>query len=154
MMRNKEEHEIFNWYPELCEYGLLTKKECNEPIAWYGIECGRGWYKIIRATIDTIDRYCKKYDILDDIRIAQIKEKFAGLRIYINYSNNTLTAHYKAIEAIINEGAVEASKTCEVCGTYTGESNLKGEGYVYNMCDTCWAKSDKSKRPKDLAWQQ
>lgn len=134
MMRNKEEHEIFNWYPELCEYGLLTKKECNEPIAWYGIECGRGWYKIIRATIDTINRYCKKYDILDDIRIAQIKEKFGGLRIYINYSNNTLTAHYKAIEAIINEGAVEASKTCEVCGR---PGKLRRDDYLQTLCWIC-----------------
>ncbi len=133
-MKNKEEHEIFHWFSELCEYGLLTKKESQEPIAWYGIECGCGWYQIIRDVIDMIDSYCREHKIIDGVRVVQIKEKFGGLRIYINYDERINMKDCTAIESIIDDGVIRASKVCEVCGRL---AKLRRGGYLQVLCWLC-----------------
>ena len=64
MINNKHVKTIFNRYPEICEYGLKTKEECQQPIASWGIECGYGWYKLIDNTLKQINDYCKEYEFL------------------------------------------------------------------------------------------
>jgi len=89
-------------------------------------------------------RTFKSLEMYDDgFSVEQVKEKFGTLRFYTRNST-------KEIDKLIDKAEVRSEMTCEVCGMFTRESNLKGENWVYNMCDTCWAKSDKSKRPKDL----
>ena len=62
---------------------------------------------------------------ISSVHVVQIKEKFGGLRFYVDAANNEM---YRAIEA-----AEDAStRTCEVCGE-PGES--RGGGWIVTLCD-------------------
>jgi len=71
-----------------------------------GIMVSDSWY-------DVVDRMCEELQTLSDetgiqIEFLQVKEKLAGLRVYINkYSDKA--------RAIINKYEIEASQTCEQC---------------------------------------
>jgi hypothetical protein len=79
---------------------------------WTSIDCGHGWGDIVRR--------CHNELFLKDpnYRIAQIKEKFGALRFYFTPSDMEL---YREMGSIVLKYEVEASNTCEICGT---------EGYV------------------------
>jgi hypothetical protein len=52
--------------------------------AW--VSCGPGWYRIV---ID-LDRHIASF--APDARYAQIKEKFGGLRVYVNHGSAEVDA--------------------------------------------------------------
>lgn len=89
----------------------------NEPFDLFGIECGLGWKTIVQPLIDL----CNKYNV----RIFQVKEKFGGLRFYIDEA--PLVIH-DAIQA----AEIESFKTCEICGR-PGE--LRGGSWLKTTCD-------------------
>lgn len=75
------------------------------------------------------------YEVCDRaFAVVQVKEKFGTLRYYTQgYYNDK-------IERLIGEAEKKSEQVCESCGRDTGESNLKGGSWVYNMCDECWHK--------------
>lgn len=91
---------------------VLTKKSdlqhiLDRIIPAYGkyIDVLPGWYGIILE----LDKQIAEID--PDYSIAQIKEKFAGLRYYVESSNN-----FEAIQPLVREAEDKASRTCERCG--------------------------------------
>lgn len=61
-------------------------------------------------------------------RVAQVKEKFGGLRVYVN--NGT-----EAALAAINAAELLARKTCQACGA--GGATLRTGGWARTLCDGC-----------------
>lgn len=74
-----------------------------ELVSCYGIECDDGWVSLIGELIDKI------HGIDPDVKFAQIKEKFGGLRVYINYST-------EEVYNLIHEYEDKSYTICEVCG--------------------------------------
>lgn len=68
-------------------------------------EAGPGWDKLIDETLD------KLFEIEPALEIFQIKEKFGGLRIYLNYLE-----YRQDLEDIIDAADLIAQKTCLLCG--------------------------------------
>lgn len=100
----------------------------------YGLECGAGWK-------DIIDRTHEKLKYIDpDYTIAQIKEKFGGLRYYFDPSVEYGTIAHDIMDDIVRTAEHEASITCENCGA-TGwgkEVELRiDRGYYYTYCKEC-----------------
>lgn len=62
---------------------------------------------------------------------AQVKEKFGGLRFYVN--NDTDTSR-----AIINLAEALSYRICEMCGTMR-EAKLRTDGWHRTLCETCEA---------------
>ncbi len=61
-------------------------------------------------------------------RVAQIKEKFGALRIYINNTN-------EEIEKLVRKAESASAKTCEYCGK---EGKQNGSGYwLKTLCVSC-----------------
>jgi hypothetical protein len=58
-------------------------------------------------------------------KILQVKEKFGGLRVYVNDAND-------AIRQRIETAALESFHTCEICGQ-PGE--LREESWIKTLCD-------------------
>ncbi len=89
-------------------------------------EHGPGWDHII----DPIIYFCKKYRI----PIAQIKEKFGGLRIYVDYPTdpNFDEDNWVTLMKMIASAELAASRTCEVCGE-PGE--LRAGYWLKTLCD-------------------
>ena len=85
-------------------------KKCFNPFEGFGIECAEGWY-------DLLDKLCTKIEkVLDidpqakkDFMIAQIKEKFGGLRFYVHGASEKIHKH-------IDWAEKESFKICEGCG--------------------------------------
>lgn len=96
------------------------------------------------------DRSAEQFDVL------QIKEKFAGLRVYwqlgaqqtdvidlfgagsierIDIEPKRTTATFDLVKARINEAAVQASKTCQLCGELSGSG--QSEGRLQTLCNSC-----------------
>ena len=100
-------------------YGDPTKT-C---MAW-GLECSDGWYDLLEKLCDDI----AAADPPKDFRFAQIKEKFGGLRVYVDFGNDK-------IFSLIDAAQDESYKICESCGS---RDNVTSEGaWITTLCKTC-----------------
>jgi hypothetical protein len=102
----------------------------------FGFECGDGWLELIDQLSSDITELDKR-DGSTTIAV-QIKEKYGGLRFYVQGGTD---AAYDLIDA-----AEELSlKTCEACGK---PGSLKGVHWLSTRCDACWSrKLDEDKKP-------
>ena len=108
-MKKRNYNTIIKKYPDLYEY--LS----------FGVECGIGWYDIIKelsATISKLDT---------DVRALQVKEKFGELRFYIGSAPDS-------VYVAINTAEVKSRTTCEDCGK---PGKLMGGSWVRTLCDEC-----------------
>jgi len=123
------------------------------PQTWSDLPAG--WLGVVVDLFADLDR------LLDDrsaeqFEVLQIKEKFAGLRVYwglgaqqtdvvdlvgaastqrIDIEPRRPTATFDLIKARINEAAMRASKTCQVCGEPGG--SWQSEGRLQTLCSAC-----------------
>jgi DNA-directed RNA polymerase subunit RPC12/RpoP len=100
----------------------------------YGLECGGGWKNIIDHTHEKL-----KY-IDPDYKIAQIKEKFGGLRYYFDASIEYGSLAYDIMNDIVKAAEYEASYTCELCGSQglsKGVKTRNDHGWYYTYCKEC-----------------
>ena len=94
----------------------------------FGVECGEGWYSLIKPIIDYIEEYNKDKSDDDKIVIMQIKEKFGGLRIYTNF-------HTGKLYDMINHAEDESYHVCEMCGSR--EDMGQTRGWITSICKSC-----------------
>jgi hypothetical protein len=93
------------------------------------ISTGDGWYHILDALFKNMKWHVEwKQKHTPDFpipKIAQIKEKFGGLRFYYDGGDETITGMVYMAEAW-------AERTCETCGE-RGETRTGG--WVRTLCD-------------------
>ena len=124
-MNAKNTAYLLGRYPVLYQGHKLP---ITQNLMSFGFEHGEGWFKLIdqlSADITALDEKNGSTTIA-----VQVKEKFGGLRFYIQSGSD-------AIYDLIEEAEALSLKTCEQCGE-PGE--LRGVGWVSTMCDKCWAK--------------
>lgn len=95
----------------------------ESPMAW-GCTCGPGWF-------DILDQLWKDLSEIEGVVLAQVKEKFAGLRVYLEPLNEE---GYDKAQRLINEAEGKSFETCETCGE-AGER--RGGGWIFTSCDEC-----------------
>ena len=96
---------------------LLKKYEIPYPRCGAGV--GDGWLPLLeRLIVDLIALGWNK-------ECAQIKEKFGGLRFYLDYTS-------PALDARIDQAETESLRTCEVCGA---PGKRGGSGWISTRCD-------------------
>src|SRR5208283_3534018 len=86
-----------------------------------------GWFDIIWRLCEDLEPLVaeveketgRKFEVL------QVKEKFGGLRFYVNHAND-------AIRERIGIAAKESFRTCEVCGQ---PGKLREVGLIKTLCD-------------------
>lgn len=82
---------------------LYTECGEQEPFTLFGFECDDGWFRLIlwlsrylQAYIDQQNEYAKKYPDqylpVKQIKVKQVKEKFATLRFYVEGGNERTDA--------------------------------------------------------------
>lgn len=104
--------ELFPLRPKFNNPEELT----NEPYCGFG--CGEGWKDLLYALCEEL----KPYKVSG---VSQIKEKYAGLRFYVNAAEPEaykIIAKYETLSLTI----------CETCGK---PGSLREEGYYYTACD-------------------
>lgn len=81
------------------------------------VECGKGWEAIVNPLI----AMCKA----NNVEIAQIKEKFGGLRFYVHGAPDW-------VEGLINTAEIASYHICEGCGK---EGKLRKGSWLRTLCD-------------------
>lgn len=104
-----------------------SKIEQDFPFVKCGLECGKGWNQLIYDLCAELKQIGFNSDVL------QIKEKFGGLRYYIDLYPTELE---EKINTIINEYEKKSFTTCESCGSDKGK--LLNQNYWYRVrCPEC-----------------
>ena len=93
----------------------------------WGDEVGVGWALIVMKCHRELQHLDPGY------RIAQIKEKFGGLRYYFDSSVPYDSITYDIMRCVVNESEAQCARTCELCGA---EGTLRNNGGWYKtLCD-------------------
>lgn len=106
-----------------------SRTEPQEPYELFGIECGDGWKELYQPILDYVGEYNKTHD--EEMRVCQVKEKFGGLRVYLNFYDDT-------VKKMIDDAESKSFETCEICGAPCKQHSLGS--WIYTMCDDCFNK--------------
>ena len=130
-MNVKNTEKLIEKYPEM--YRGHTKP-VTESLMCFGFECGDGWFELLDNLSNEITEYCKKEKI-EFPEVFQVKEKFGGLRFYLEaYEDDN-----DGIEKLIDTYEILSENTCELCGK---PGILSNEGWVSCRCPKCKKKKD------------
>lgn len=103
------------------EYARIRAK--HPELVTVSFECYVGWFGIIERYFDEVARLLAEHPGAE-FKARQVKEKFAGLRLYSQSSEDISGAVHEAYQ----RAAAEADRTCEICG---GEGQLRRRGYAW-----------------------
>lgn len=105
-----------------------------------GFCCGEGWWPIITELCGQIQHHInwknRQLDIVPQVVVGQIKEKFGGLRFYYSGGDDEISGMVRMAEAWANN-------TCETCGL-PGKS--RDGGWIKTLCDTHEAERQQRKK--------
>ena len=87
----------------------------------FGFEHGDGWFGLLLEASLALEALG-----LPDLKAAQVKEKFGGLRLYVDGETDE-------VEAIISRAEERSYVECEECGA-AGKST--GRGWIRTLCET------------------
>lgn len=118
------------------ETGKIYKKrdeayaKPKTPYELFGKECGSGWDELINPLMEYIEKYNNEHPTCK-IEITQIKEKFGGLRFYVENEP-------EEFREMIREAEDESFKVCEVCGARKNVGHTLG--WIQTICADCLTK--------------
>lgn len=105
-----------------------------------GFACGKGWWPIITELCGQIQHHInwknRQSEIVAQVVVGQIKEKFGGLRFYYSGGDDEISGMVRMAEAWANN-------TCETCGL-PGKS--RDGGWIKTLCDTHEAERQQRKK--------
>ena len=130
-MKEDLQNKLFEQYPSLfCQKDLPP----HQSLMCYGIACGDGWYTLINEVCGNIQNHLdnKNRDKPPEVHLkceaVQVKEKFGGLRFYVQGSDDF-------IDGVIDLAESISYRICSKCGN--SASANKKRGWIYTLCDNC-----------------
>jgi hypothetical protein len=94
-----------------------------------GFACGEGWWPILEKLCSNIQHHIdwknKQLEIVPQVTVAQIKEKFGGLRFYYDGGD-------EHINGMVRMAEVWADASCEECGS---PGKRRDGGWIKTLCD-------------------
>ena len=129
------ENKLIEKYPEI----FTRRNEGGErEVVSYGIDVCDGWYNIIDCLCSTIQSHLNHHKAKRHLtstefeeqlqtKAAQVKEKFGGLRFYVDNSDDY-------VKGAIQTAELMSVRTCEQCGS-PGKP-IRG-GWVKTLCSPC-----------------
>lgn len=113
-------------YPKLM---ANRHKTMQETCMYWGFECGDGWFNILNQLMGNIQHHIdwknKKEEVVPQVVLDQVKEKFGTLRFYYTGGDDYIRGMVSMAEAM-------SGVTCEVCGK-PGETNHGG--WIKTRCE-------------------
>lgn len=122
-MTPEKQEELVNKYPKV--FSIVKHFECAD-----------GWYDIIDCLCANIENILKNkmYKMTEDektdnqVIAVQVKEKFGGLRFYIDHTD------FDEIYGAISMSESISRRTCENCGN---KGHKQPGGWIRTLCDSC-----------------
>ena len=117
-------------------------KSMQETCMCWGFAHGDGWFEIIDAACADIQNHVdwkrrqhpemtdEEFDAEHQVIAAQVKEKFGGLRFYVDNCDDY-------VRGVIAMAESMSYRTCESCGD---SGHRRSGGWVRTLCDKCQEK--------------
>lgn len=138
-MRQELDEKLCAKYPNIFKN---RHGDMKETLMCWGFSCGDGWYWLI-------DRLCSNLQFNTDnnnhtgkypqVVAMQVKEKFGGLRFYVEGATPEQYAVISFAESL-------SYHVCENCGTVHNIGHT--DGWIQTLCETC-AEDSKHNWKKD-----
>ena len=103
--------------------------DMKETAMCWGFECGNGWFNILNQLCNNIQHHIdwnnKKEEVVPQVVVQQVKEKFGTLRFYYEGGDDYISGLVSMAESM-------SGVTCEQCGDPgTGRTG----GWIRTLCD-------------------
>ena len=130
----------------------------QQPRVWSDLP--EGWTELTHRLFSDLNAMLDD-DAAKRFEVIQLKEKFAGLRVYwqLGTEQTTVldfhvpgsvrrvdkgpakpTALFDRIKARVRQASEEAATTCQRCGN--GSASANGSGWIVTLCEACRRKAD------------
>lgn len=106
---------------------------------------GEGWADLVSDLVDDLEK------VDPDFKVVQVKEKFGGLRFYVDYyisseeteSGSNKEARQKYIRSLVSAAEAKSYLICEDCGEPGSTSSI---GYwIVTLCENCKIKIEEER---------
>jgi hypothetical protein len=132
-MKPEYESYLLKKFPKLYTGVDINNKDAKHPFELFGFECGDGWFRLIlwlsRYLQDYIDKqnsWAEKYpdthQKVDQVVVAQVKEKFGTLRFYTDGGN-------ERTQSVISFAEYLSGYICETTG-HTDDVGYNKKGWI------------------------
>ena len=110
-MNEKLDELLCQRYPKMM---VNRDKSMMETCMCWGFECGDGWFNILDQLMGNIQHHIdwknKKEEVVAQVTLDQIKEKFGTLRFYYSGGDDIIDGMVRMAESM-------SGVTCETCGS-------------------------------------
>jgi hypothetical protein len=104
-------------------------KPMTETTMCWGFECGDGWFNIINQLCANIQHHIdwknRKEEVVPQVTVDQVKEKFGSLRFYFTGGDDYIRGMATMAESM-------SGVTCEQCGN---PGSTVGRGWLTTLCE-------------------
>lgn len=100
----------------------------TETAMCWGFDCGDGWFEILNQLMGNIQHHIdwrnKKEEVVPQVTLDQVKEKFGTLRFYYSGGDDVIDGMVRMAESM-------SGVTCEICGS---PGQRRGGGWITTLC--------------------
>jgi hypothetical protein len=100
----------------------------TETAMCWGFDCGDGWFEILNQLMGNIQHHIdwrnKKEEVVTQVTLDQVKEKFGTLRFYYTGGDDIIDGMVRMAESM-------SGVTCETCGS---PGQRRGGGWITTLC--------------------
>jgi hypothetical protein len=140
-MKQELDELLCKKYPKMM---VNRDKNMQETCMCWGFECGDGWYNILNQLMGNIQHHIdwknKKEEVVPQVTLDQVKEKFGTLRFYYTGGDDYISGLVSMAESM-------SGVTCEEC---SAPAETHGPGWIRTICDPCEQQRN-AKQLRDLA---
>ena len=140
-MNEKLDELLCQRYPKMM---VNREKSMMETCMCWGFECGDGWFNILDQLMGNIQHHIdwknKKEEVVAQVTLDQIKEKFGTLRFYYTGGDDEISGMVRMAESM-------SGVTCEEC---SAPAKPHGPGWIRTICEPC-EQAREVKRAKEMA---
>ena len=132
-MRQELDRLLCEKYPKMM---VNRNKNMQETCMCWGFECGNGWYNILNQLMGNIQHHIdwknRKEEVVAQVTLDQVKEKFGTLRFYYSGGDDVIDGMVRMAEAM-------SGVTCEEC---SAPAQTHGPGWIRTICEPCETKRE------------
>jgi hypothetical protein len=127
-MRQELDKLLCEKYPKMM---VNRHASVQETAMCWGFSCGDGWYNILNALMGNIQGHIdwknKKEEVVPQVTLDQVKEKFGTLRFYYTGGDDY-------IRGLVSMAESMSAVTCEECGNPGKQTH---GGWIKTTCTPC-----------------
>ena len=131
-------------YPKLMVNRNLPMQETC--MCW-GFDCGDGWFNILDQLMGNIQHHIdwknKKEEVVAQVTLDQVKEKFGTLRFYYTGGDDVIDGMVRMAESM-------SGVMCEEC---SAPAKTHGPGWIRTICEPCEEARELARQKATEEWK-